>query len=592
MDHYKINVSTLDKENKRLAKIDKQYSYVRLILALAGAVLFYRWLQTSEVFLLFICLLIVIAFLLLVRKHEAIRWENVLVKKKIQLNQDELSYLESGKLSFANGIEFQEHDHPYTYDLDFFGEHSLFQLLNRTHTVTGKGLLAKTLQNHSLNKEAIEEHQVAIKELTPEIVWRQHFQAIAAIDPDTLEDYERLMEWGSSKPSLTNKLSKVLSFLLPTITITFLLGYSIVPEGFYGNLAALSALINLGFLAIHMMSIKQELIATTNIEKTLKHYSYLLKSIENQSFKSKNLIQLQNRLGVHDAHPASKAIHDLSLLFGRLEHVSNVFASPILNGLFLYHIHVMRGLSSWRKEFALHMKDWLEVIGQFETYNSLANFSYNHPSYEFPTINKEFNIQFDDLGHPMLASVESVTNSISFTKHRFFILTGSNMSGKSTFLRTLGVNMVLGSIGAPVYAKKATIHPLPLFVSMRLSDSLSDSESYFYAEVKRLKYIMDHLENDACFVLLDEILRGTNSDDKRNGTIEVIRKMANKNAFGGIATHDLEVCKVTKEFPDTLINKRFEATIANNELVFDYQLQNGICENKSASFIMKKMGII
>ena len=166
------------------------------------------------------------------------------------------------------------------------------------------------------------------------------------------------------------------------------------------------------------------------------------------------------------------------------------------------------------------------------------------------------------------------------------------MSGKSTFLRTVGVNMVLAGIGAPVVAKSAEVHPLPVDVSMRLSDSLTDSESYFYAEVKRLKFIMEELSNGPRFVLLDEILRGTNSDDKRNGTIEVIRNIVRKEAYGGIATHDLEVCKTTKEFPKTLINKRFEVEIVNDELVFDYRLRDGICENKSASFIMKKMGVI
>jgi DNA mismatch repair ATPase MutS len=166
------------------------------------------------------------------------------------------------------------------------------------------------------------------------------------------------------------------------------------------------------------------------------------------------------------------------------------------------------------------------------------------------------------------------------------------MSGKSTFLRSLGINMVLTGMGAPVCATKADVHPLPVLVSMRLSDSLSDSESYFFAEIKRLKQIMDELEKGAAFVLLDEILRGTNSDDKRNGTIEVIKKVIGKKAIGAIATHDIEVCLTTNEYPDQLANKCFEVEIVNNDLFFDYTLRNGICKNKSATFLMKKMGII
>jgi DNA mismatch repair ATPase MutS len=166
------------------------------------------------------------------------------------------------------------------------------------------------------------------------------------------------------------------------------------------------------------------------------------------------------------------------------------------------------------------------------------------------------------------------------------------MSGKSTFLRTLGVNMVLAGVGSPICASAANIHPMQVLVSMRLSDSLTDSESYFFAEVKRLKEIMDTLESKKCFVLLDEILRGTNSDDKRNGTIEVIKKMIAKNAIGAIATHDLEVCLTTNQYPNILANKCFEVEIVNNDLVFDYKLRDGICQNKSASFLMKKMGVI
>jgi DNA mismatch repair ATPase MutS len=222
----------------------------------------------------------------------------------------------------------------------------------------------------------------------------------------------------------------------------------------------------------------------------------------------------------------------------------------------------------------------------------MANFAYNNPDFVYPQINNQLDINFEHLGHPLIAQSKRVTNSISFENEQFFILTGSNMSGKSTFLRTVGLNMVLAGIGAPVCASNASVHPLPVLVSMRLSDSLSDSESYFYAEVKRLKYIMEQLENEACFVLLDEILRGTNSDDKREGTMEVVRKMAHHNVFGGIATHDLEVCTVSAEFPKTLTNKRFEVAIVNDELLFDYKLQDGICQNKSASFIMKKMGVI
>lgn len=590
MDIYKNNIEKLIDESKKLASTDRRLSTIRLLTILSAAFLAYKHLQTEELGFLIAGALSTISFFLIVKKHGFIRWTLELVKAKLKINQDELSFLTKGELSFYNGEEFKKHDHPYSYDLDFFGENSLYQTLNRTATTNGKKILAKNLL-HILSEKEILQTQEAVKELSQNLEWRQHILALGRLKPDSLESNNELHDWAKKKPRKFNPIIRVLTFLLPILTIGAVGLYFIYQDGLFGNIAGLLLLLNLGFLASHMLWIKEELTPTTKIEGILKQYSMLLKAIENQTFRADKLKDLQTQLTTNRTK-SSEAIHQLSLLFGRLEHVTNIFASPLLNGAIQYHLHVLHALSKWRSKHATHLEGWLKVIGEIEAISSLANFSYNNPDFVFPKINQAKHIQFENLGHPLIAKEKSITNSIDFDKHSFFILTGSNMSGKSTFLRTLGVNMVLSSIGAPVYASKADVHPMPVFVSMRLSDSLTDSESYFYAEVKRLKSIMDQLDREQCFVLLDEILRGTNSDDKRNGTIEVIRKMVEKKAYGGIATHDLEVCNVAEEFPKTLSNKRFEVEIVNDELVFDYKLQEGICENKSASFIMKKMGVI
>lgn len=588
MKVYEKNLESLQQDVDRLKAKDKQMSLIRLIVALTSGFLFYQFYQTDHISFAISGLIVTSAFFLLIRKHQHIRWKKRLADEKININRDELVFLKKGDLVFENGSEFTQHDHPYSYDLDFFGEKSLFQMLNRTGTTSGKHKLADSLL-HILSKSEIEERQEAVRELNPMIEWRHHLLALGKQEPDNSEIYLRLIEWSNKKPSPINGITRILSFLLPALTL--IMGAIYFINGAGGNIVGLLALANLAILGLHFKSLKEELISTTEIGKILKQYSFLLKSIENQTFKSTKLQRLQEQLKMNHTS-SSSSIHKLSLLFGRLEHVSNIFAAPLLNGLLLYHVHVLHALTRWRDYYAKDIKQWLDTIGEIEQLSCLANFHYNNPTFTFPEINTRTRISFEELGHPLIPANKTVTNSISFEKNRFFILTGSNMSGKSTFLRTMGVNMVLAGIGAPVYARKAIIHPLPVLVSMRLSDSLSDSESYFYAEVKRLKYIMDRLEAEPCFVLLDEILRGTNSDDKRNGTIEVIRKMANMHAFGGIATHDLEVCNVSNEFPDLLMNKRFEVEIVDDELVFDYKLQDGVCQNKSASFIMKKMEVI
>lgn len=534
--------------------------------------------------------LIVIAFILIVKKHGQVRWENELTKAKIAINEEEIAYLEKGELPFADGTEFIDSSHDYSYDLDFFGNHSLFQHLNRTGTVNGKERLADSML-HMLNKDEIIQNQEAVKELNEKLSWRQELLALAQIRPDSSESVADLLDWSQKRPSKLSFVTNVFSYIGPILALSALLIYTFTPYEIMGRICLLISLVNLGVVATEFKSIKSELIPTTRIEHILKQYGHLFKLIENTSFTSQKLQNLQKRL-TQNNHKASQSIHQLSLLFGRLEHISNVFAAPLINGLFLFHIHVLRGLSNWRKKYATHVADWLKVIGEFEKFSSYANFSYNNPEFTFPEINDEKQIHFEELGHPLIRHENSVTNTIDFQPHSFFILTGSNMSGKSTFLRTLGINMVLAGIGAPVYAKRANVYPMPVLVSMRLSDSLADSESYFYAEVKRLHYIMNRLNQEACFVLLDEILRGTNSDDKRSGTVEVIKKMASRHVYGGIATHDLEVCNVTEEFPKVLTNKRFEVEIVDDELVFDYKLRDGVCQNKSASFIMKKMGVI
>ena len=503
---------------------------------------------------------------------------------------DEIAFLDGDLSPFGKGQEYLDPSHAYSYDLDLFGDHSLYQAINRTGTFIGKRKLAEHLI-HLQSNESILQTQEAVKELTPKTAWRQNLLTLARMQPDSQDSYEGLMKWSKQATIAIHKLVKLFSYLLPATLVTFVIFYFVIPDNPFGNIIWLLFLTNLGIFGTFAKSIKRELAHTTKIEKILKQYGWLLHEIEQQPFTSKHLIALQQKLKTQHV-AASKAIHQLALLFGRMEHVANVFASPILNGFLLYHLHILRQLSGWRKKYAHHITDWLEVIGAFETLNSIANFSYNRPDFTFPEINSTHQIVFEDLGHPLILKHKAITNSISFSNHRFFILTGSNMSGKSTFLRAVGVNMVLAGIGAPVFASRAVVHPLPLMVSMRLSDSLADSESLFYAEVKRLRSIMKMLDEKPCFVLLDEILRGTNSDDKRTGTVEVIKKMADKHAFGGIATHDLEVCNVAKHYPDVLINKRFEVAIINDELIFDYQLKNGICENKSASFIMKKMGVI
>lgn len=572
-----------------LKKKNIRFGLLRLLVALLTIGALYQWHSTNMLWYIIPTVIFLSLFLFLVKKHQRIQQGQKLEEELVEINKKELQFLEKNHFPFDNGKQFIDPNHTYSYDLDLFGEHSLYQYLNRTSTNMGGLDLASKLKSSPV-VESIEDTQKAVKELSKELPWRQKLFALGRTQNDSATSYEQLLDWAQSPQKNIVSIVNTYSYIAPFATITLAILYFTNPSGVIGNYALLIFLLNLVLLGPFIPAIKNENKQSTEVDKILRQYAKIIAQIENKSFESPKLSSLQNNL-IEGKKKASRCVNELSSLFTRLDHINNVFAAPLLNGIGLFHIHVFRGLNKWKKENASQLKLWLNTIGEFESLNSLANFSYNNPDFGFPKIESNREIILNDAGHPMISPKKRVTNDISFKENKFFVLTGSNMSGKSTFLRSLGINMVLTNIGSVVCASSASIHPMEIFVSMRLADSLSDSESYFFAEVKRLKEIIEALDKKTGFVLLDEILRGTNSDDKRVGTIEVVRKIHKLDGIGIIATHDLEVCNVSNELSG-VTNKRFEVAIKEDELEFNYKLLDGVCENKSATFLMRKMGVI
>ncbi len=574
-------------------KINKRYnsiSILRLLTVFLCLFMLFYYIKTSEILYVVFAFLSFVGFIFLMRIHSKLSFQKELTSAILKINKNEITYLKREKIPFENGIEFNDFHHPYAYDLDIFGDHSLFQNINRTATFIGKKTLANQLLN-LLPNETILENQEAINELKSKIDWRQDFLALSIVSNDSKNSYDSLIYWNSFKNNHLSKVLVALSIILPTLFFGFLIAYFITSKTILLSYVTYIFIANMIVLGQSFKRIQSEIAKADNIDKTIKQYSLLVKKIENETFQSKKLIDLQQQL-IFRKETASKHLNDLSELFSRMDTINNFVTAIVFNGTFLFNLHVLKALLKWKENYSTELEKWIEIIGEFEALNSYANLAYNNHDFVFPEINSEYKIGFSDLSHPLLNPATRVGNDTHFYPESFMILTGSNMSGKSTFLRSLGINMVLGGVGSVVCASKANIHPLPVLVSMRLSDSLADSESYFFAEIKRLKQIMDALEDQPAFVLLDEILRGTNSDDKRNGTIEVVKKIIAKKAIGAIATHDIEVCLTTNEYPDILTNQCFEVEIKNNELHFDYKLRSGICQNKSATFLMQKMGVI
>ena len=590
MDSYQNKVAHYSELFNKINKRYNSISILRLLSIFLCLFLLFYYIKTNEILYVVFAVLSFVGFIFLMRIHSQLSFQKQITTALLKINENEISFLKREKLPFENGIEFNDFNHAYAYDLDIFGDHSLFQNLNRTATYIGKKTLANQLLTQFPN-EIILENQQAVNELKSKIDWRQDFLALATVSNDTKNSYDSLIYWKSSKNNSLPKVLIVLSVLMPILFFGLLAAYFITSKTIILSYLTYVFIANMVVLGRSLKRIQSEIAKADNIDKIIKQYSLLVKKIETETFQSTKLTDLQNQL-IFKSGSASTHLKQLSELFSRMDTISNFVTAIVFNGTFLFNLHVLKALLKWKENYSVELENWINIIGEFEALNSLANLAYNNPDFVFPEINSEYKIGFKDLSHPLLNTATRVGNDTTFYPQSFMILTGSNMSGKSTFLRSLGVNMVLGGIGSVVCASKATIHPLPVLVSMRLSDSLADSESYFFAEIKRLKQIMDALEDKPAFVLLDEILRGTNSDDKRNGTIEVVKKIIAKKAIGAIATHDIEVCLTTNEYPDVLTNQCFEVEIQNNELHFDYKLRNGICKNKSATFLMQKMGVI
>jgi ABC-type multidrug transport system fused ATPase/permease subunit len=583
----------LSKYSAEYAALNKKLgwlSFIRLAVFIGTVILGYYYFTQHETYLLVIALLLFGLFFYCIRLYQQMKDKADFTKALMDINKSETGFLNGQPSTHDNGKEYINPHHPYSYDLDIFGEGSLYGFLNRTTTSFGKETLAQSLLHPDTS--VIKERQESIKELSGKIDFRQHIQASGSLHVFEQKDMDKLKIWLQFPIVFSQPVYYYLLLIFPVATIGSLIIYFSTENSkaldLFIGLFILNFLITTSFLK----KIFKQVSVSTAISKVLQQFAQQLKETEKQSFNSSLLQKLQNKLK-HDDTTAAKSIKRLSSLFEYLDFIINPVMSSILNGLSLFHIHILFALDKWKKKNDKDVMSWLQIIGEFESLNSFANLAFNNPDYYYPDISQEEIVSAAQMGHPLIRKEKSVTNDISFQQEKFIVLTGSNMSGKSTFLRTLGINLVLARAGSIVCAKNFALFPFALYVSMRITDSLQDSESFFYAELKRLQEIIQHLQaKNKTFVMLDEILRGTNSNDKHGGTVGLIRKLAANHACGIIATHDLTVADLSAEYPSYMGNKCFESEIINGELVFDYKLKEGVCTKLNASFLMKKMGVI
>ncbi|MCX6269239.1 MAG: hypothetical protein NTW16_18125 [Bacteroidetes bacterium] len=516
------------------------------------------------------------------------------LQQLIRINEQEIKALHGDYTEFDPGNEFVSQDHPYTHDLDIFGSGSLYQCVNRTSTIFGKERLTDYFNNAYQYRNEIPARQQAIMELSANVEFRQLLRLIFIDQVTSRDDLLALKGWlnGNDGMKRINPV-KVAAYLLPAITVGTLL-MSVIGMAPY-QLPVIMVLLQL--LIVFAYGRKTQVMhqAVTSQVEILRKYSMALSLIEEASFSSDFNKSGQHILRSGMQGNPGQVIKRLSKLLNLMDSNLNLLVAVIMNGLFMFNIHVLISVERWRLTYRSLVPKWFEVVAETDALSSLGTFAFNHPQYSYPEpVTEGFLFVAEKMGHPLISMETCVTNDIEIRGwNQFRIITGANMSGKSTFLRTIGANLLLAMIGAPVFARRLTFYPIEIHSSIRTNDSLSKRESYFYAELRRLKEIITELESGRQkLILLDEILKGTNSSDKQTGSIALIRQLMKYKLAGLFATHDLALGDLINHYPENIRNLCFEIHITGDRMEIDYKLSPGVCRNLNASFLMKNMGII
>lgn len=591
-NHYTERLSLTKGQLQQVKKQIFRISMLRLTLFIAGVAGIYFFFSQTPLLIVCICLTFLPLFIL-VKIHNRFFIRKEWLETQARIIQEELQALSGDYSSFEDGKEYVNPEHPYSFDLDIFGRRSLFQSINRTCTFFGKNRLAKWLQNHLHEKTSIEKRQEMVREISEHTLFREQFRVAGLVHHSQSSDAEKIQAWSQS-PAQYLHAGWVKAFIWGVPVINSLLLIT--------SLAGWTSFSWLGlsfgiFLVLSFGIIKRATYIQETYGKQLKSlngYARLIALAKAEEWKSAGMQELMERFNLNGQSPV-QALQQLSKELDRLDLRNNQFLYVLLEGSIFFQLQEIVRIERWKVRYGQHISEWLETVGELDTLCSLGTFAYNHPQYTYPELTeKPFCFLATQMGHPLMPASQCVKNDATIPSRPFFlIITGANMAGKSTYLRTIGVNYLLACIGAPVCCERLKLHPNQLITSLRTSDSLSDNESYFFAELKRLKRIIDLLnQGKQLFIILDEILKGTNSMDKQKGSFDLIRQFMQLKANGIIATHDLLLGNLIKQFPEEIRNYCFEADIKENELTFSYKLREGVAQNMNACFLMKKMGII
>ena len=528
-----------------------------------------------------------IVFMISLKKHGRKKVTLDVARRSKQIVETESKSLSSRFLFGFEGKEYQHVDHDFTHDLDLFGPRSMFQAICRAGLKSSRKRLAAQLSRADANREEVLSRQKAIAELVEHPVLREEIQALTSLASEAELDESKLIQWCKSKLSgAPAKGLRILFFIVPALQVINVSLYSFDVIG-----ESLFTLILLAPLAITLRRIAKTKNDYLEIDTQYKELSKLTAAIDKltaEEWSSEPMIHAKEEL-----LSGSKALSNLQLILGRFDDRNNFIVAILGNMFFAWDLWCSMSLHAWHDAHAEEVERSLEALFTFETFSSFAAYNFNFESQlVHPELSDKGGVNAVDLKHPLMNHDVCVANGLAIDESEIKIITGANMAGKSTFLRTVGLNFVLAMNGSKVCAESFSFMPTSLYTSMRTSDSLQDQESYFFNELKRLHVLVEKLqEGERPFILLDEILKGTNSKDKAEGSFKFVEKLLTFNATAIIATHDLSLCELGNLHPQRIENLFFDVEIKEDDLAFDYQIRKGVCSNMNATFLMRKMGI-